>query len=189
MTTTVEYTSHARRRAFWSAAGLSLWTVLVAIARPPDWRLAWPLVVFDLFLLVNTFYSIRTFATLIPIRFGQAVFDLAMASCIVLNPLAFNYPMHFALLNLLLFILASFKYILAIRIIGLSETLYRKILLDMLGVAVIFAVVVAMWRGYVFPAAVLGTIAFVGANIYILWINPVYRISGDAPVLLSQSEG
>ena len=111
-----------------------------------------------------------------------------MASCIVLDPLAFNNPMHFALLNLLLFILATYKYTLAIRIIGLSETLYRKILLDLLGVVVIFVIVVAMWKGYVFPAAVVGAIAFVVANIYVLWINPVYRIEGDVPVFLSERQ-
>jgi hypothetical protein len=177
MTTTGEYARHARHRAIWATVGFSLWSVLVVIVRPPSWRVAWPLVVFHILLLVNTFFSIRAFATLIPSTAGQWAFDIALGLCMVFAPLTFNYPIHFAFLVLLLFILATYKYVLAIPLTGLPEMLYRKIVIDLLGVVGTFAAVVAMWQGFVFPAAVLGATAFVAGNVYVLWLKPLYRMT------------
>ena len=176
MTTTGEYAPRARRRAICVTAIFSLWTALVAVVNPPSSRVAWPLVVFHFFMLLNTFFSIRAFATLIPTSAGQAAFDIALAACLVIAPLAFNHPVHFAFLVLLLFILATYKYILAIRLVGFSEMLYRKIVIDMLGVVSTFATVVGMWLGFVLPAAILGVVAFAAANVYVLWLKPLYRL-------------
>jgi hypothetical protein len=178
MRTTGKFAAHARRRAIWTTAGFSLWSVLVVAVKPPSWRVAWPLVLFHLFLLVNTFFSIRAFGTLIPSNAGQWAFDIALGTCIALAPLAFNHPIHFAFLVLALFILATYKYILAIPLTGFSSMLYRKIVIDMLGVVGTFAAVVGMWLGFVFPAAVLGVAAFAAGNVYVLWLKPLYRLDG-----------
>ena len=56
------------------------------------------------------------------------------------------------------FVLATYKYILAIPLTGFSDMIYRKIVIDMLGVVGTLAAVVAMWQGFVYAAAVLGAI-------------------------------
>jgi len=162
---------------------------VAVVVKPPPWRAAWPLAVFHLFLLVNTFYSIRTFATLIPSSAGQWAFDIALGVCIALGPLAFDHPMDYTILMLALFILATYKYILAIPLAGFSKLLFRKIVIDMLGVAGTFAVLVAMWQGFVFPATVVGVAAFAVVNVYILWLNPLYRFDVEPPKQGFQHDG
>ena len=87
------------------------------------------------------------------------------------------------------FVLATYKYILAIPLTGFSDMIYRKIVIDMLGVVGTLAAVVAMWQGFVYAAAVLGAIAFAARNVYVLWLRPLYKISPAIPDTAARSLG
>lgn len=176
--TSGEFSSYARKRASLSTAGLVLWTMVVLAVSPPAWPRAWPLVVFHLILLLNTYFSIRTFVSLTPRGdWRQHGADVLLASCFLLLPTAFNRPLIFMLLCVVLFILATLKYVLLAPRVGWSRLLYRKIQIDIVGAAGCFAGVIGMLLGYIFLTSLVAVAVFSAANVYVLWVNPIYNLS------------
>lgn len=170
----VGFTSYARNRA--AAATVFFGVIaLISLGSIVDWSKSWPLVVFYAILLINTYFSIRTFASITPEEnLGQKLIDAALVACMLLMVFNFNSILNFILITTLLFIIATLKYIFLTQLAGYSKLLYMKIRIDTLGILFCFLAVVGTLWGYGRQVSVIWAFGFVLANIYVLWWEPHY---------------
>jgi len=172
-----KFTPYARMRAWLVAIGFTLWGLYFAAAQTGQWRQFWPLTVFYVALILNSFFSVRAFASITPKRhLGQQFFDILLGLCLALMPLNFSSPLNFILLAAILFIIATLKYIFLIPIIGFSQLLYKKIRIDCLGILLCFLALAGVLLGYAKLSSILWTLFFLAANAHILWLRPLYRL-------------
>ncbi len=178
-----KHTPHAKRRALLAAASFAPWGAFMARTSVFAWQQAWPLMLFYAILVLNTFFSVRTFASITPSRhIGQNLWDGLLVVFFLLMPLRFNSPLHFVLLATMFFAVSLLKYIFLIPIAGFSRLLYAKIRINALGVLLCIAVLTGILAGYAFYATALWAIIFLMANIYLLWWRPLYRLDMHRPV-------
>ena len=136
-----------------------------------------PLLLYYVILVVNTFFSIRTFAPITPRNTVQTLFDIVLAILYLALALSFASVFFFSLISAALFLGAVGKYTHLLRLVAYPTLLRRKIRLNALAAllsAVVFCTAVA---GFPEIAAWLLCIVFGLANIYVLVIRPMYRIS------------
>jgi len=171
------FTSRAKMRALGTVLGFSL-LAIAAMFFVRDWHNSWPLVSFYALLLLNTYFSIRTFASITPENnLLQHFIDMTLGLCLFILPFQFNLPLNFTLWMTLLFVLAALKYILLIPIAGYSRLLFMKIRVDSLGVLLCLLALWGILLGYVYISTVLWAIIFFLANIHVLWIKPHYGLN------------
>lgn len=128
-------------------------------------------------LLTNTYFSIRSFASITPKEnFGQKLIDAALVACMLLMVLNFNSILNFTILATLLFIIATLKYVFLTRLSGYSKLLYMKIRIDTLGILFCFAAVIGTLWGYARQTSITWSIVFILANIYVLRLEPHYDL-------------
>ena len=177
MQTSDKFSSYAIRRAWFATLGFSIWTIAIVYFYPIASQTSWLLFIFHVLLLLNTFYSIRSFASLTPKEnIFQHIIDILLAINIMVAPFFFNNPLYFVSLVLSLFIIATLKYIFLVQIIGFSKLLYWKIKVDTLGILLCFLTLIGVMSGFVYTSSLLFTCIFLLANLYVLWLNPLYRI-------------
>lgn len=177
MKTTDKFSLYAIKRAWFATIGFFLWSVNVLIYIPIHWLSSWPVVSFHLLMLINTFFSIRVFASITPPRhIGQQFIDIILGLCYIFIPLTFNYPLIFMMLNLLLFILATIKYIFLISIVGFSKLLYEKIRIDTLGILLCFLALFGILYDFSYVSLLSSAVIFLLATIYIFYIKPLYKL-------------
>jgi hypothetical protein len=176
MTSADIFAPHARLRALAVSLGFGLWALGAAffiVDRPGSA----PLVIFYALLLFNTYFSVRTFATITPKGHkGQAFMDFVLGLFLFVLPLYFGEPLLFTVLMATLFGVATVKYIFLESIIGSSRLITQKARIDSLGTLLCLFAVAGILLGYVFWTTVLWTIIFLIANIYVLWVRPIYRL-------------
>lgn len=172
----VGFTSYASNRA--AAATVFFGVIaLISLGSIVDLSKSWPLVVFYAVLLINTYFSIRTFASITPEEnFGQKLIDAALVVCMLLMVFNFNSVLNFTILATLLFIIATLKYVFLTQLAGYSKLLYMKIRIDALGILFCFLAVVGTLWGYGRQASIIWATVFVLANIYVLWWKPHYDL-------------
>ncbi|MEK7133640.1 MAG: hypothetical protein AAB804_01055, partial [Patescibacteria group bacterium] len=85
-------------------------------------------------------------------------------------------PTHFAIAALALFIAAPVKYILMRGRTPHEALVERKIFLDSLGTLSCAVLVGGTLAGYALEAAWLFAMGFTLANVYLLFIRPMYRM-------------
>lgn len=157
---------------FFLAAVLGIWWGI------NDWDQSLPLAVFYGVLLLNTFFSIRCFARITPA--GQKVqdgIDVILVLLYIGLASSFNNSLRFVSLSLLLFIVATVKYILLMLATHHFALLKRKIFIDTLGTLACAFMLGALLYGYSTGALWIWSAAFIVANIHIFFIKPLYRIS------------
>ena len=171
-----KFTPYANLRGLVVSLGFWAWGLGAAFF-VLDWHRSWPLALFYLALLVNSYFSIRTFASITPTRHpGQQFLDILLAVCLAFLPVNFNSVQNFVLITTALFIVATLKYIFLLPIAGYSRLLYTKIRVDALGIMFCFGALVGTLFGYGHRTAILWTILFVAANFYVLWWKPHYSV-------------
>ncbi len=141
---------------------------------------ALPMIFFHATLLVNTFYSIECFGPRTPVfAHGQGIVDFFLVSIYVLSPFFLGSPSVYLLSVTLLFIIASLKYTLLIRVIADLRLMQRKLVIDLCGVLWNFCAFLLLSSGLIAPALLLWIWAsgFAGMNIYLLKIKPMYCLT------------
>ncbi len=169
-------TIYARRRA--AAVTIVFGIIsLISLNSIVDWTESWPLVVFYATLLTNTYFSVRSFASITPKEhLGQQLIDTALIAFMFLMVLNFNSILNFTILATLLFIIATLKYVFLTQLAGYSKLLYMKIRIDTLGILFCFLAVLGTLFGYGSQTSITWAVVFVLANFYVLWWEPHYRL-------------
>ena len=135
-----------------------------------------PHTIFYTVLLVNTFYSIRFWAAIQPQDSSQMLIDGILAVTYIALALSIGRPISFAIAALALFIAAPIKYMLMLGKIPRAALLGKKIAIDGAGTAICTLVLVLTLSGYGLVSAWIFAISFTLVNIYLLRINPMYRL-------------
>jgi hypothetical protein len=137
---------------------------------------AWPLMFFYVLLVCNDYFSIRHFAKIIsPKRTSQIIVDSILTLLHFAAVLFFGIPWDFALIMTILFIVAILKYSWDLPAIANSRALYRKIKIDSLGAFISAGALAGISFGFSWPSVIIWTIIFLGASIYVILINPLYK--------------
>ncbi len=176
MKTTNKFASHALTRAWSVSIFFLLWFFLVIFffkINPESLSLS----IFYLLLIINTFFSIRTFATITPKdHFGQKIWDILLILCLVSLPLVFSSTIDFVSIALVLFVVASLKYIFLIPVVNFSRLLFYKIRIDTLGILLCTLCLLGVIGGFPRASTDIWTSIFFLANVYVLWYEPLYRV-------------
>ncbi len=135
-----------------------------------------PHALFFCILLVNTFFSIRFYAEIQPRVFSQSLVDTVLAITYVGLGLSIGHPVAFAVAALALFVAAPPKYALMIAHIPHTALLKRKVLIDLVGTVSSAALLIGTLVGYSLIAAWLFAVGFALANVYLLCIQPMYKL-------------
>jgi len=137
---------------------------------------SFPLLAYYAVLLINTFFSIRTLSAITPKNIVQTFFDIILAALYCALALSFSSVLLFSGISAGLFLVAIAKYVHLDRLIAMPKLLHRKIKINALG---------ALLSLLAFGMAVFGSagisawmlcIVFSLANVYLLVLNPMYRL-------------
>ena len=135
------------------------------------------LLLFYVTIAINTYYSVMFFAPLTPHEHAeQHLIDTVLAIWYVLMAATLSDPYSFTLFSTALFLTAVLKYEFLRLVLAHGEMLTRKIMIDIGGAALS----AAAFAGVVFADVNLSVwafaVVFVIANIYLLYVKPMYRI-------------
>ncbi len=169
-------TTHHTKALFtttgFALVGVASWVFLVT-----DWYVSLPLAIFYAVLTVNTFPSVHLFASVVPDEDRRHfATDILLGFLYVLLAITFIDPISFALATTLLFIVASGKYAMLLNTIPHDALLKRKIIIDAFGALLSASVLGVMLAGFVFSASWALAGIFLAANVYLLWVRPMYRL-------------
>ena len=167
---------HARKRA---SIGVAFFAVIGALGimwmRPLSTLI--PDLIFYGVLLVNTYYSVECFALLAPKHYTQNIADAALVVSYCLAGLYLGDPLAFPFFIFLVFLIAPFKYVLMLSVSGHIVFLRKKILIDLAGTAATFAALFLALAGFPVYAAWGIALGFAAANVYLLYVKPMYRVA------------
>lgn len=135
-----------------------------------------PHAIFFIALFFNTALSVRFFMPLIPRTASQWIIDAILLIIYGALALSLSDPLWFPFLATCLFIVATAKYVLLLGTIPYPQTLTRKILIDLLGTVACAAAWGTALLGYPLESAWALATIFAFANLYLLFINPMYRL-------------
>lgn len=169
--------SYARRRARLAVSVFALVGGLAVATRIQDAAASLPLVAFYVNLLVNTYFSVACFTTLTPRDDRrQQVLDAAIGGIYLVLPFSFANPERFALVTALLFGTSLIKY--ALLLDGFSDPprLRRKLIANSCGLLSCLLVLVGIKADYPSLTTTIWAAGYVLVNIYLLKINPLYRL-------------
>jgi hypothetical protein len=144
-----------------------------------NWQVSLPLAIFYLVITINTFPSVHLFSSIAPEEDDDKhlLSDAVLSVLYILLAISLGDPVSFALTTTLLFIAATIKYAYMLHIVPHAALLKRKIIIDLFGTLLGAASLGIMLTGHVQLASWAMAGIFVVANIYFLWINPMYRIN------------
>ena len=130
-------------------------------------------------LLLNTFFSIKVFTRITPPNIFQDRIDLVLAALYCILGCSFFSVALFCTVSSALFIIALMKYTHARTIVSAPILLYRKIRLNA-GAAILCAAAATI-AAYGYPAAAAWTlfISFAIANVYLLGVTNMYRLTDE----------
>lgn len=176
MKTSDNWSLHAQKRARLASIGIAIWAILIIFEfnMRPEFSAT---VIFYALLLLNTFFSVRIFATITPQNHvGQKLWDFMLALCLLILPLFFNAPIIFVFITLILFVVATLKYIFLIPVVGFSKLLFDKIRVDALGILLCILCLPGVISGYIYISLDIWVSIFFISNVYVLWHTPLYRL-------------
>lgn len=166
----------ARRRAALAVSVFAL-VGLAATTRIHASATSLPLVAFYINLLINTYYSVACFTTLTPRDDRrQPVIDAAIAGIYLVLPFTFNDPERFALVTALLFGTSLVKYGLLLHGFSDPSRLRKKLIANSIGALSCILVLAGIKAGYPNLTTTVWAVGYVLVNIYLLKINPLYRL-------------
>lgn len=137
---------------------------------------ALPHAIFYAVLLLNTYFSIRLFARIEPRDTPQFLVNTALVALYCVLGVSIGEPVAFPLLAFLVFAVATPKYWLMLGKIGHDAYLWRKIRIDLSGVVLTALSAMGALAGYPLAAAWLLAGVFAVANVYHLWLRPMYEL-------------
>jgi hypothetical protein len=138
-------------------------------------------VVFYGILLLNTYYSVRCFAALAPPDNRlQRLIDLTLIGIYASLAASLGEPLRFVGTATVLFAVATLKYTVLIGRVSADALLARKLRVDALGTIACAWALGGMLGGHPSEAAWLLTGACAVANVYLLWVRPLYRSASAA---------
>lgn len=134
--------------------------------------------IFFITLTVNTYFSIRFYTELLPaLTFIDRFIDAVLAVLYIGLAAALSSIFLFELIGLILFSVATAKYILLLTRGAYAATLRKKIGIDTLG-TLLFALCLAVsLAGFETISAWALAVLFFVANVYLLLLNPMYRVA------------
>lgn len=135
-----------------------------------------PHVLFYSVLLLNSFFSIRMFSRIQPKVISQVVIDVILFLTYAALAISIGYPLAFAFSALSIFVVASFKYVFMLEVVSGDVILKQKILIDLTGTALCAAALGGTLLGYSFQSAWILAATFLIANVYLLFIRPMYTM-------------
>lgn len=135
-----------------------------------------PELVFYAVLVLNTFFSVRFYSALQPKNSSQVCIDAVLVVAYIALAFSLGRPISFAFAALCLFIIAPQKYALMLELVPHATLLRNKILIDLSGAMLSAAVLGATIAGYAYAGAWVLAVLFTLANIYLLFIRPMYRL-------------
>jgi len=153
-----------------------LFGVIGAAVARNDLAIAWVPMLFYAMLVWNDYYSIEHFSKIIPPgKTSQVVIDTLLLTLHFVSVFFFGNPFLFTISMTVLFILAVIKYAGDLPSVKNSRALFRKIKIDALGALISALALAAMFMGYPWQATIVWTAIFVGASVYVIIINPLYK--------------
>ncbi len=171
------YSQYALRKSFIVTTFFILAGAL-AIWRLALWAVSLPLLIFYIILVINTYFCIRCFADLVPRRnLTQQLIDLVLGAIYLILAASLNNQLLFIYTATILFAVATLKYVLLLSPLGYSAFLKRKIFIDNLGIIACILALGGTLLGYGSLASWLWVVIFVIANVYLLFIKPMYNFS------------
>lgn len=143
-----------------------------------NWPYVMPMLVFYIVLTINSFFSIRLFSTITPVEDAtQRILDLVLMAVYFLLAYSFDNTKMFLIITLFLFIVAPLKYsFLLLGKVPYPKLLKKKITIDLLGTLLAASVIAGFEAGYTYESAWALAIIFTAANVYLLFIDPMYKI-------------
>lgn len=173
------FTSYAKKRAILATVGFSVFG-LASFFFINDWYSALPLVIFYTILVVNTYFSIRCFASITPQNDRlQQIMDVVLAFLIFAQAASSNSPFLFVFFATLLFALAILKYVLLYADSRHQTLLKRKIKINTLGAVACIITLWGIFAGFTFVATYLLAASFLIVNLYLFFIKPLYVLTSD----------
>lgn len=135
-----------------------------------------PHALFYAVITLNTFFSVRLYASIQPAAAAQYALDALLTGIYTALALSIGRPEWFAAAALAIFIAATPKYAHMLGRIPHDALLRRKILIDLSGVAFCALVFAGTAFGYPYESAWVLAVVFALANVYHLLIHPMYRL-------------
>ena len=174
-------TERASRRAALVTIALAAYGTWCALQVGSSWPVSAPLLAFYAILVVNTYFSVRCFATIAPNpdrvqRLADcvlAVLYAALASSVV-------HPTRFATFAVMLFAVTLVKYEALLRRGEATSLLLRKLRVNSLGTLACALALAGMMAGLEREASWSLALVFALANVYLLRIRPLYALEGAA---------
>ena len=168
---------HPDKKAFFvalafGAFGLFGWFFIVS-----DTLTSAPLAFYYLLLIINTYYSVRLFASITPVeKMSQHAADVTLTVCMFFMAFNLDSVLWFFFWTTLLFLLASVKYALLLGTIPHPRLLRRKILVDLSGATASAIALLVALLGYPAESAWIYTCLYLLANVYLMIVNPLYNL-------------
>lgn len=160
--------------------GLLGFAVFMAQGEAENQLLRTALVILYCLLIINTFFSVRFFMQITPLRdWRQQLMNTLLLVIYILLATKFDEPLTFVILIALLFSMATVKYILLAWVIQEKLVLQKKILVDAFGTIVSILVVLGVAGGYEILAIFIGGAIFLIADIYVITVKSIYVASND----------
>lgn len=151
---------------------------IVAVTMRHDLVIAWAPMLFYVMLVWNDYFSIKHFSKIIPPnKNSQVVIDTLLVGLHLVAVFFFTNPFLFTITMTILFILAVLKYAGDLPSVKNSRALFRKVKIDALGALISALTLAGMFMGYPWQATIIWTGVFVGASVYVIIINPLYKDS------------
>jgi hypothetical protein len=169
--------TYPKRRALFATliftvAGVIAWPLFVY-----EWQISLPLMIFYALLVVNAYPSVQLFSSIVPQEDGRhALVDIILALSYLFIAASIGQPQQFALCSLVMFLIAAGKYTLMLYEYPHPHLLQRKIRADLLGALLCAGILAFMNLGFVYYAAWGMAVLFAAASVYVLALNPLYRI-------------
>jgi hypothetical protein len=128
-------------------------------------------------LTINTYYSVKTFASITPSsNVIQNIMDTYLLLLYLLAGYSIGYPVQFWSITLVLFVSAPIKYFHLRSLVDRPKLIRRKMLLDLLAAALVASALAGTVLLNVTGSATLTAATFAIANVYLLYIEPMYGI-------------
>lgn len=140
-----------------------------------------PSFIFYVLFLINSFYSIRLFFGIIPTNLvSQKIVDFILFIIYLILAFTIYSGFLFSLFLTIFFIFGTLKYVLLKKcLVGNSRLLFRKILANSLAALLGFLIMIGVLMGFEIVSAWSLVVIFSIANIYIFFINPLYRLDSS----------
>ncbi len=175
------FTARAKKLALVATIFFTIASAVLAWFSPhPDTGSFYLLIAFHVLLLINTYFSVRCFSSIPESEsVSQKVVDLLIVITYLLLATQFSNPIAYLTLAMIMFLIATFKYVLMLDAKSYRALLKRKIRIDVLCAVACGLALIGVWSGQSMMALWVWCGVFVMGNVYVLWMNKLYELKTD----------